>query len=82
MLVPDVAQQQQRLLHRLARDAQRPGDLLLDDPLAGRELARGDLAQDRVAHLLDAVGGQRQRFHAASVVGPSNVEFRIHPGFP
>ena len=50
---PLVAQQQQRLLHRLARDAQRLGDLLLNDAFARRQLARGDLAQDRVTHLLD-----------------------------
>jgi hypothetical protein len=45
----EVAQQQQRLLHRLARNAERVGDLLLDDAFTRRQLARRDLAQDRIA---------------------------------
>ena len=58
-----VAQQQQRLLHRLARDTQCLRDLFLDDAFARRQLARGDLAEDRVTHLLDEVGGQDQGLH-------------------
>ena len=61
-----VAQQGQRLLHRLARHAERLGDLLLDDALAGAELAGSDLVEDGVAHLLHEVGGAGKQLHDAA----------------
>jgi hypothetical protein len=51
-----VAQQRQRLLHRLARHAKRARNLLLDDAFAGGKLAGGNLVEHRVAHLLDEIG--------------------------
>ena len=58
-----LAQQQQCLLHRLARHAQCFGELFLDDALAGLELALGDLRNDGVVHLLGQVRLQSQDFH-------------------
>ena len=57
------AQQQQRLLHRLARHAQRLRHLFLDHPVARGECTFGDVLEDRVAHLFDQVGLYGQGLH-------------------
>jgi len=64
-----LAQQQQRLLHRLPRHAQRLRDLLLHDALARRQAAGVDLGEHRVVHLLGQVGGQGEGLHRGARAG-------------
>jgi hypothetical protein len=59
------AQQQQRLLHRLARNAQRLGDLLLDDALALRELAGAISPRIASCTCSTRLGVSAMAFHAA-----------------
>ena len=64
----------QRLAHRRLRDAELLRDPRLDQPRAGRVLAREDALQDHVLDLLAQVGaGERRLGHWHAVRPPSSV---------
>jgi hypothetical protein len=72
-----VAQQQQGLLHRLARDAELLRDLLLDDAFARLQVALRDVRHECVVHLSDQFGRCRDDFHGARVYPRLNSVFSI-----
>ena len=70
-----AAEQLQRMADRLARDRKALGDVLLRQPLAGRQRAVGDRVDQPGVDLLDQVGNWRKRFHGEFRIRHS--EFRI-----
>jgi len=54
---PLPVQQMQRMRHRLARDTELVGELVLPDALAGLKRAVGDRLQDPCIDLVDQVSG-------------------------